>query len=79
MSREDEDTGTPYLLQFEDVLVEVVLQPLVGEVDAELFEAVVLVVLEAEDVQDSYRQNLVRKTDGLDSFKNEILSKWVNI
>ncbi len=47
-----------YLLQLEDVLVEVMLQRLVGEVDAELLEAVVLVVLEAEDVQHADGQDL---------------------
>lgn len=51
------------LLQFEDVLVEVVLQPLVGEVDAELLEAVVLVVLEAEDVQHPDGEDLRREGD----------------
>lgn len=51
----------PYLLQFEDVLVEVVLQSFVGEVDAELFKAVVLIILKAKDVQDSYRQGLEEK------------------
>lgn len=44
------------------MLVEVVLQTLVGEVDAELLEAVVLVILEAEDVQDPDGQNLEIKT-----------------
>lgn len=58
-----------YLLEFEDVLVEVMLQRLVGEVDAELLEAVVLVVLEAEDVQHPDGQDLkhinpvIRTTD----------------
>lgn len=47
-----------YLLQLEDVLVEVVLEALVGEVDAELLETVVLVILEAKDIQDSDGQNL---------------------
>lgn len=47
-----------YLFQFEDVLVEIMLEPFVGEVNAELFKAVVLIVLKAKDVQDSYRQNL---------------------
>lgn len=42
-----------HLLQLKDVLVEVMLKPLVGEVDAELFKAVVLVVFEAEDVEDA--------------------------
>lgn len=50
--------GETHLLQLEDVLVEVVLQAFVGEVDAELLEAVVLVVLEAKDVQDPDGQNL---------------------
>lgn len=35
------------------MLVEVMLKSLVGEVDAELFEAVVLIVFEAEDVEDA--------------------------
>lgn len=52
-----------YLFQFEDVLVEVVLEPFVGEVNAELFKAVVLIILKAKDVQDSYGQDLVKKTD----------------
>lgn len=52
-------TATPlYLFQLEDVLVEIVLQPFVGEVDAELFKAVILIILKAEDVQDPYRQDL---------------------
>lgn len=42
-----------HLLQLKDVLVEVMLKSLVGEVDAELFEAVVLVVFKAEDVEDA--------------------------
>lgn len=45
------------------MLVEVVLEPFVGEVNAELFEAVVLIILKAKDVQDSYGQDLVKKTD----------------
>ena len=47
-----------YLLELEDVLVEVVLESLVGEVDAELFKAVVLVVLKAKDVQHTDGQYL---------------------
>lgn len=74
MSREDEDTGTPYLLQFEDVLVEVVLQALVGEVDAELLEAVVLVVLEPEDVEHPDGQDLRRTNAQKHIFKNKVSS-----
>ena len=40
------------LLQLEDVLVEEVLDALVGKVDAELLEAVLHEVLEAEQVED---------------------------
>lgn len=47
-----------HLLQLEDVLVEIVLQFFVGVVDAELLEAVVLIVLEAKDIQHPDRQNL---------------------
>lgn len=39
-------------------MVEVVLEPFVGEVDAELFKAVVLVILKAKDVQHSYGKKL---------------------
>ena len=45
------------------MLVEVVLEPFIGEVDAKLLEAVVLIVLKAKDVQDSYGENLVEKKD----------------
>lgn len=54
-----------HLLQLKDVLVEVMLKSLVGEVDAELFEAVVLKVFEAEDVEDADGQDLGKKP-GLD-------------
>ncbi len=52
---------TSYLFELEDVLVEVVLQTLVGKVDAELFEAVVLVILKTENVQHSNGQDLTNK------------------
>lgn len=42
-----------YLFNLEDVLVEVMLETFIGKVDAELFEAVVLVVLETKNVQHS--------------------------
>lgn len=42
-----------YLLPGEYVLIEVELNLLVGDVDAELLKRVVLEVLEAEDVQDA--------------------------
>lgn len=42
-----------HLLQLKDVLVEVMLKSFVGEIDAELFKAVVLVVFKAEDVEDT--------------------------
>lgn len=54
------------------MLVEVVLEPLVSEVDAELFEAVVLVVLEAEDVQHPYREDLHDNTTTSYNFQFEI-------
>ena len=41
----------PYLLELEDVLIEVVMQPLVSVVDAELLKAVVAKVFKTEDVQ----------------------------
>lgn len=59
--REREGEWGTHLLQFEDVLVEIVLQFLVGIVDAELLKAVVLIVLKAKDIQHPNRQNLVRE------------------
>lgn len=49
------------MFKLENVLVEVVLQTLVGKVDAELFEAVVLVILKTKDVEDTDGQDLVNK------------------
>lgn len=51
-----------YLLQIEDVVVEVKLQLLVGVVDAKLLKAVVFKVLEAKNVQDSDGQALKMDT-----------------
>lgn len=45
------------------MLVEVVLQTFVGKVDAELFEAVVLVILKTKNVQNSDGQDLIRGTE----------------
>ena len=39
-----------YLLSLEDVLVELLLQPLIGQVDAQLLKAVLLEALEAINV-----------------------------
>lgn len=50
-----------HLLQLKDVLVEVMLKPLVGEVDAELFKAVVLVVFKAKDVEHADGEDLRRQ------------------
>lgn len=43
------------LFKFKDVLVEVILKLLVGVVDAELFKAVGLKVLKAEDIKHTNR------------------------
>lgn len=51
-----------HLFKLEDVLVEVVLETFVGEVDAELFEAVVLVILKTENVENSNGQDLTDTT-----------------
>lgn len=51
--------GGPHLLPGEYVLVEVELDLLVGDVDAQLLEGVLLEVLETEDVQDADVQALV--------------------
>lgn len=42
-----------YLLTLEDMLVELLLQPLIGQVDAELLKAVLLEALKAVDVQNA--------------------------
>lgn len=47
-----------HLFQFEGVLIKVVLEPLIGKVDAELFKAVVLVVLKTKNVQYTDGQDL---------------------
>lgn len=57
------------MFKLEDVLVEVVLETFVGKVDAELFEAVVLVILKPENVEHSNGQDL-RKTDKHNMKKN---------
>lgn len=59
------------------MLVEVVLEPFVGKVDAKLFKAVVFIILEAEDVQDSDGQDLVKKTDRLMSADVEMCTEKV--
>lgn len=48
----------PYLLQVENVMVEIILQLLVCIVDAELLEAVGLKVLKAKNVQNTDGQTL---------------------
>ena len=55
----DGSGGGTHLLPGEYVLVEVKLDLLVGDVDAELLERVLLEVLETEDVQDADVQALV--------------------
>jgi len=50
-----------YLFKLEDVLVEVVLETFVSKVDAELFEAVVFIILKSKDIEHSNRQDLRRK------------------
>lgn len=47
-----------YLLQVEDVVVEIILQLLICIVDAELLKAVGLKVLETKNVQDADGQAL---------------------
>lgn len=66
-------TEETHLFPSEYVLVEVELDLLVGDVDAELLERVPLEVLEAEDVQDADVQALVvfsggEKKDGIHTF-----------
>lgn len=51
-----------HLLEGKDVLVEVKLDLLVGDVDAQLLKRVLLEVLEAEDVQDSHVHAALRST-----------------
>jgi len=63
------------LLKLEGILVEVLLQLLVGEVDAKLLEAVLLEYLEPEDVQHSYHRGLDTRYGlhrGIDPFHQPI-------
>lgn len=59
-----------YLLPGEDVLVEVELDLLIGDVDAELLKRVPLKVFKAEDVQDADVQTLVFLAE--EKFKDRI-------
>ena len=65
--REQCSSGAPrsYLLPGEDVLVEVELDLLVGDVDAQLLEGVPLEVFKAEDVQDPYVEAVVPLAGGV--------------
>lgn len=42
------------LLSFEDMLIELLLQPLIGKIDTELLKAVFLKALKTVDVQNTY-------------------------
>lgn len=64
-----------YLFPSEYVLVEVKLDLLVGDVDAELLERVLLEVLEAEHVQDADVQALVILPGG-DVNRNLFIFYW---
>jgi hypothetical protein len=57
--------GVLLLLQLEDVLGKVVLEVLVGVVDAKLLKAVLLEVLKAEDVEDRDGRALAALEDDL--------------
>ncbi len=46
------------MFKLKDVLVEVVLETFIGKVDAELFEAVVLIILKTKNVKHSNGQDL---------------------
>lgn len=50
-----------YLLELKDVLVDVILQFLIGVVDAQLLKAICLEVLESKHVQDADGQTLKTK------------------
>lgn len=63
---EEKQNKTAHLLQIEDVMVEVILQLLVCVVDAELFKAVGLKVLETKNVKDTNGQALENKTMNTD-------------
>lgn len=52
------------MLKLKDLQVDVILQQLVGEVDAELLEAVCLPVLESKHIQDTDGQELKTTTTG---------------
>lgn len=42
-----------YLFEFKDVLVKVVLQALVGEINAELFKTIIFIVFKPKNIKDS--------------------------
>lgn len=50
-----------YLFQFKDVLIEVVLQALVGKVNAELFKAIVFIVFKSKNIKHPNGQSLQEK------------------
>lgn len=47
-----------YLFKLKNVLIEVVLEPLVGKVDAELFKTVVFIVFKPKDIKNTDGQDL---------------------
>ena len=53
------------LLGLEDAVIKVLLEPFVGQIDAELFKAVGLEVLKTEDVENSNKRSLLRSGGGL--------------
>ena len=52
-TQQDGEQRMADLLSLEDMLVELLLQPLIGQVDTQLLKAVLLEALEAVDVQDA--------------------------
>ena len=65
-----------HLLALEDMLVELLLQPFIGEVDAQLLKAVLLEAFEAIDVQDADAAMSLRPLTCTCNFHDENLSVW---
>lgn len=57
-----QEMKSTYLLKLEDVLVDVILQFLIGVVDTQLLKTVCLEVLKSKHIQDTNGQTLKMKT-----------------
>lgn len=67
--------GFVYLLPSKDVLVEVKLDLLVGDVDAELLEGVLLEVFKTKNVQDADVEAFLRFSANTERFQSQLKLK----